>query len=291
MNTSELDKKYYYENLRVFPEKILLEKLLEYLYTETITKAGPMMVIDPEKAIGDLQSTLEKTRIAVEQGLKVILVGGSTDQGETSVVVPALQEVIDATDRDTILLSFPGSSRQVVKGVDAVLLLDLPQIYEVFEENKAVEEYFREERNLIIDRSRKFNVPLIPVTYIIFSAGRTTSVERATGIKGLAVDNSVSFQQAREYALRKCNPGKLVFLELGSNPVSWVNLSPIAEAIYEATGIVPIISGGINSPEKVATLTRNGTFPIGFGSLAENTLPENFKNVYSALRKAHPLTR
>lgn len=271
-------------------QQLSAEQLLQQEYIEAIQEAGPMLVVDPEKAAQDMVATLERVVIAVQNGIKIILMGGSTDSGEAEAVVPLLREVIETTESDTLILAFPGSSRQVVAGVDGVLLLNLPQILEVFAQNKTAEEYFKKEKETIITKSIELQLPLIPITYLIFNSGTPTSVEKATGINGLQVTDEESFQRALSYCLKDRKAGEQVFLELGSGPDTWVDLSPIAHAIYKVTGVLPIISGGVNSPEKVSILTRELPYPLGFGSLAEQTRPQDFEEIYKSLRKAHPLT-
>lgn len=258
----------------------------------TIEQAGPVMVIDPEKAIDDLPDTLERTRIAARLGLKVIIIGGSTDSGESTTVVPAVRDAIDEVDGPTRLLAFPGSSRQVVPGVHASLLLHLPQIYPVFAQRDKVEQFLSTEFMNIIAAANRNDIPLIPVQYILFHAGVPTTVEKITGISAInVIRDGMDIQAIMETMAPWCKPGELAMLELGSSPGRSINLAPIAEKVYEATGIIPLITGGINKPEHVRERTSGTRFPLGFGSLQENTPPDQFEEVYRAMRAAHPLTR
>lgn len=256
---------------------------------DIIQQAGPIMVIDPEKAVNDLDDTLERTKIAAAMGMKIILIGGSTDNGEADIVVPAVRNAIDAVAGKTLLLAFPGSSRQIAQGVHVALLLELPQIYKVFNQNRALETFLRGERDKIIQKCQKYGIPLVPVTYLLFSAGGPTSVEKVTGISGINVRGGVNVSQIMDVVAPWCNLGDLVFLELGSAPCQSISLAPIAYEVYEITRTLPIISGGINKPEHVQQITSVLPCPVGFGSLAENTPPERFDATYQGLLSAHPL--
>lgn len=259
-------------------------------FIDAIGQAGPIMVIDPEEAIDDLAETVERTKIAAQMGLKAILMGGSTDSGEAEVVVPHIRTAIDEAGAETVILGFPGSSRQIVAGIDCTLLLDLPQIYEVFAGNPQLEQYLRAQQAGIIQKTQALGVPLVPVKYILFSAGEPTSVEKATRINGIKVGPEMNVDAIMQTLEPWCHPGDQVFLELGSAPDSSVNLAPIAERVFALTGVIPIISGGIAGPDNVRVVTQDHPYPVGFGSLAEKTPADSFAAVYRSLREAHPLT-
>jgi len=254
-----------------------------------IQKAGPIMVIDPEKALKDLSNTAKRAAIASKLGMSVILIGGSTDSGEADVVVPEIRRALDSCGGNTLLLAFPGSSRQVVLGVHACMLLDLPQIYPVFEQNEKLKEHFLGERERIVHKCNVRRIPLVPVTYLLFSAGSPTSVEKVTGISGIKVRDDMDVGRVMETVGPWCKPGDQVFLELGSSPDQPINLAPIAREVFNATGVVPIISGGVSRAEHVRQITKELPYPVGFGSLAETTPPDQFSAVYQSLRASHPL--
>jgi heptaprenylglyceryl phosphate synthase len=258
---------------------------------EIIQRAGPIMVIDPEKAFYDMPDTIERTRIAVRMGMQAIIIGGSTDNGESFIVVPAIREAIDDVGGPTKLIAFPGSSRQVVKGVHASLLLHLPQIYDVFEKHPAAEPHFCGEFLRIIRRCQAIDVPIVPIQYLLFHAGVPTSVEKATKISAINVRDGIDLPAIIETVRPWCTPNQLVFLELGSAPDRSINLGPIAHEIHRMTNVIPIVSGGINKPEHVREITKTLPYPVGFGSLAEKTPVDQFEDVYRAFLAAHPLYR
>ena len=102
----------------------------------TIENAGPIMVIDPEEAYYDLENTLERVRIASGNGMDVMELGGSTDKyNEASVVIPQIRNAVEEVGGNTLLISFPGTGSQVIKGVDATFSLFLPQLDKVYREN------------------------------------------------------------------------------------------------------------------------------------------------------------
>lgn len=254
-----------------------------------IENAGPIMVIDPEKAYYDLDATLERVRIASQMGIEVIEIGGSTDKkNEAQSVIPRIKEAIKEVEGKTLLISFPGTGSQVIEGVDASLSLFMPQLDEVFRKNPQIAEIFTEQYFEIISKSRTLGVPIIPVTYLIFNAGKKTSVEKVTGIEGINVESGVNSGQIMEIISPWLKESDLVMLEAGSGPSKFVNLGPVAREVYEVMNITPIVTGGISSPEQMQEILQYIKCPIVFGSVGENTPPSEFGNLYQSFRNAHP---
>jgi heptaprenylglyceryl phosphate synthase len=257
-----------------------------------IETAGPIMVIDPEKAYYDLPATLEKVRIASRMGMSVMEIGGSTDQnGESETVIPETRKAIDEARGDTLLISFPGTSSQVVKGVDATFSLFLPQLDGIFRQRPQVAEILKAEYLTVIDRSRQLDIPLIPVTYILFNGGKKTSVEKATGVDAINVQNGADVGGIMKSISPWLDKGDLVMLEMGSGPDISVNLGPVAREVYEVTKVRPIVTGGINSPDIMREVTKYLETPVVFGSVGEQTSIDEFENLYEGFRVAHPFTR
>ncbi len=255
-------------------------------HLKRIERAGLIMVIDPEKAFEDLPKTAEKARIAVERGMEVIFVGGSTGKDEAGKVVSAVKATLESSQVTPLLIGFPGSSEQVVPGLDACLLLYLPQIFDVFRTDQRRRDYFAREYFRIIEKCSKLNLPLIPLKYILFSAGEPTSVEMVTGIKGINVCGDDHIERGSVRVTPWCQEGDLVFLELGSGAEP-VNLGPIAETVYSLTKVMPIVSGGIKTPDNVRAITENLPFPLGLGTLGEEARSEDFGELLEGLSEAH----
>lgn len=253
-----------------------------------IENAGPIMVIDPEVAYSDLNNTLERVKIASENGMEVMELGGSTDtNNEARTVIPQIRDAVKEIGGKTLITSFPGTSSQVVEGVDATFSLFLPQLDHVYRENPLTQflnrEYFE-----IIDRSRRLGVPVIPVTYILFNGGKKTSVEKATGIDAIKVQNGVNMELVMNTISPWLHENDLVMLEMGSGPGTFVNLGPVAREVYERTQVRPIVTGGVSLPEHIAKITEHIHSPVVFGSVAERTPPSLFKELYRNFRAVHP---
>ncbi len=257
-----------------------------------IEGAGLIMVIDPEKAFYDLEDTLKRIEIAARMGMKVILIGGSTDKkNEAGIVIPEVSRVIKRVERDTLVAAFPGTSSQVVESIDATFSLFLPQLDSVYRANPKAGEFLTGEYFKVIERSRQLGVPVIPVTYVLFNCGKPTSVEIATGIDAINVQNGVDVERNMKTIRPWLKHGGLVMLEAGSRPETSVNLGPVAEEVYKQTQVLPIVTGGIKSVELIRLITRNYPFPVVFGSVAEQTPPDYFGMLYREFMESHPLCR
>ena len=256
---------------------------------ERISEAGPIMVVDPEVAYYDLNDTLERVKIASMNGMEVMELGGSTDtNNEAETVIPQIRDAVREVGGNTLLISFPGTSSQVVEGVDATFSLFLPQLDSVYRNSPQIAQVLNEEYFEIIDRSRQLGVPIIPVTYILFNGGEKTSVEKATGIDAIKVQDGVDLNLVMNTLDPWLNPNDLVMLEMGSGPDTSVNLGSVAKNVYEKTRIRPIVTGGISSPKLMAEITRHIHSPVVFGSVAERTPPHLFGNLYRSFREFHP---
>jgi len=257
-----------------------------------IENAGPIMVIDPEKAYEDLDNTLARVKIASENGMKVMELGGSTDENKgAETVIPAIRDVVDKVGGDTLLISFPGTSSQVVKGIDATFSLYLPQLEEVTKTHPHIVEHLNGEYQGIIDRSKKLDVPVFPVTYILLNGGKATSVEEQTKINAIKVHEGLSVEKVMEEIKPWISEEELVMLEMGSSPETSVNLGPLAKEVDKITHVRPIVTGGISSPKLMREVTQHIHSPTVFGTIAENTPPERFEKLYMEFRNAHPSTR
>lgn len=254
-----------------------------------IENAGPIMVVDPEKAYYNLNDTLERVRIASRNGMEVMELGGSTNaNNEAETVIPLIREAVREVNGNTLLVSFPGTSDQVIKGIDATFSLWLPQLNSVFKKSPQIAQYLNREYLEIINRSNQLNIPIIPVTYILFNAGKKTSVEKATEIHALEVKERVNTELIMNTIEPWLNKDELVMLEMGSDPDKPVNLGPVATEVYKKTQVRPIITGGVSTPEHIKEITKHTPSPVVFGSVAENTPPYLFENLYKKLRNAHP---
>lgn len=254
-----------------------------------IEKAGPIMVIDPEVAYYDLDDTLERVRLASRNGMEVMELGGSTNaNNEAETVIPQIRGAVRGVEGNTLLISFPGTSSQVVEGVDVTFSLFLPQLDSVFRGSPQFAQHLSGEYFEVIDRSRRLGIPVIPVTYILFNGGERTSVEKATGIDAIRVQNGVNI----EVVMNAINPwldiNDLVMLEMGSSPDTSVNLGPVAREVYKKTQVRPIVTGGVDSTKLIAAITNHIDSPVVFGSVAERTPPHLFEELYRDFREIHP---
>ncbi|MFC1600689.1 hypothetical protein ACFL25_01265 [Patescibacteria group bacterium] len=290
LDNPEIMKKY--ESLRVkVYESECVAKIINRIRT-----AGPIMVVDPEKAYYDLEDTLERVRIFSRMGGRILEFGGSTDNNnEAEKVIPFVREVIDEIrdeDKgDTLIISFPGTSSQVVEGVDAVFSLFPPQLDEVFRQDEAMAQYWTAQYFGIIENGEELGVPVIPVTYILFNGGRPTTVEKQTGIRAIDVKDGVNVNGVMRTIKPWLSPGDLGMIELGSSPETSVDLSGVAEEVFEITKVPWIVTGGVNSVEHIRRVTRNRPFPVVFGSVAEKTPPDYFGMLCGEFIESHPLTQ
>lgn len=276
-----------YQNLRL---EATSEKITSIV--RRIENAGPIMVIDPEKAFYDLDDTLERVRIASRNGMDFIELGGSTnDNDEAETVIPRVREAVREVRGKTLLISFPGTSSQVVKGVDITFSLFLPQLDRVFREIPKIAQLLNREYFEIIDRSRQLGVPVIPVTYILFNGGKKTSVERATRIDAINVQDGIDIEPVMNTLDPWLNPFDLVMLEMGSGPDTHVNLGSVAREVYKRTQVRPIVTGGVSTPELMREITKYIPSPVVFGSVAERTPPNQFEELYRNFREVHPSCR
>lgn len=254
-----------------------------------IETAGPIMVIDPEVAFYDLNNTLERVRIASRNGMPVMELGGSTDaNNEAETVIPKIRDAVREVGGDTILISFPGTSSQVVEGIDATFSLFLPQLDGVYRKSPKKAEYFSGEYFEIINRSRQLDVPIFPITYILFNGGKMTSVEKATGIDAIRVQDGIDIDQVMNTINPWLDINDLVMLEMGSGPDTSVNLGLVAKEVRKITQVRPIVTGGVSSPELMGEITQHIHSPVVFGSVAERTPPEEFEELYRNFRASHP---
>lgn len=264
-----------------------------YSFVDLQQNAGAIMVIDPEEAgrcVDDLSDTCTKAEHFAMSGGKVIWCGGSTDNGEAQIVLPALRAAVDRAGSNTKIFAFPGSESQVALGADATLWLHMPQLYPVLELRPDLEKYFCSQFVAIAEKSRGLNIPVIPVNYILFNAGKPTTVERVTGITAFQVSEGIDEDAIMKELAPWCSPGMPFILELGSGPDKHVNLAPVGKRIYEATGVMPVITGGIKTAEIIRGITEELPFPTVFGTVAEKAKPEEFPTIYGSFRAAHPLT-
>ena len=115
-------------------------------FVQRIENAGPIMVIDPEKAYYDLDNTLERVKIASNNGMEVMELGGSTDANkEAETVIPQIRDAVREVGGKTLLISFAGTSSQVVEGVDATFSLFLPQLDSVYRKSPQTAQLLNEE--------------------------------------------------------------------------------------------------------------------------------------------------
>ncbi len=265
------------------------ESQITRAYVNWIENSGPTIVIDPEVALGDLDNTLQRVRIAATMGMKVMELGGSTNKNDAAKeVIPLIRKVVDDVGSDTLLVSFPGTSDQVVEGVHATYSLFLPQLDGVFKENPQIAEYFNTQYFEIIDNSQSLGVPVIPMPYILFNAGKPTTVERTTGIQGINVQDGVDTTAVMNEIAPWLGSNDLVMLEVGSAPERSVNLGGVAKEVYGITGVHPIVTGGVASPDIMRAITQEFVTPVVVGSTFERTPPEEFGKLYQAFRNAHP---
>jgi len=135
---------------------------------------------------------------------------------------------------------------------------------------------------------RQLGVPVIPVTYILFNGGEKTSVEKATGIDAIRVQDGIDIDQVMNTINPWLDTNDMVMLEMGSSPDTSVNLGPVAREVYERTQVRPIVTGGVSSPELMGEITKHIPSPVVFGSVGERTPPEEFGELYRNFRASHP---
>lgn len=251
-----------------------------------IGNAGIVMVLDPEEAQKDLADTLNRLGIASRMGIRAVLIGGSTDKNNAAAeTIPLMSGVVNKLERRPLRVSFPGTASQVIEG-DAVLSLFPPQMETA--KNPEIVEYYKRQYLEIIKRAKELDMPILPTTYILFNGGKPTSVEKVTGIEAIDVKNGVNAKEIMQIITPWLNPGDFGILEMGSRPETSVDLSEVAEKVMGITGVPWIVTGGVNSVKLIGRITRNHPFPIGFGSVVEQTPPYLCPMLFREFMEAHP---
>lgn len=257
-----------------------------------------VLVVDPEKAAESIENTTANVEVFIEEGGTKIIMGGSTDNGkddsESMRTARALDETIKRMQASVDVIAFPGSHRQVVPGVPT-MILHLPQIYtQVFRQHPEFETPFCAHYESIAAEALTRGGPAVATNYVLFNTGKITSVQKATGVHGYDLTEPLNLDKVAYEVMPHLRRG-LSILELGSSPEdnleNYHKMRHIGDLVIATTGLTPMITGGINSPERVAAVTRYNAFPLGVGTISEVLPPDEFRAIFREMKAAHYLNR
>jgi heptaprenylglyceryl phosphate synthase len=237
--------------------------------------------------------------IASEMGMSVGIIGGSTNRNnEAEKVVPRFRRALDKVEGDIALYYFVADKDQIVETepenqLDGTLSLFLPQLDEVFRRNPPQVAKKWSDRYLgVIGKSEELRIPIVPATYIILDTGGEglSEVQKQTGIRGIDISGGVNLAKVENVIDPWLKDGDLVILESGSG-ARFVNPGLIAKMVLDITGVKPVVTGGVSTREQMEEILKIIECSIVFGSVAENTSPREFPELYRGFRNAYSLLR
>lgn len=224
-------------------------------------------LIDPDK-----QESLQAAKLAercAKNGADAIMIGGSIMlENRFNETVKYIKKAVDIP-----VLIFPGVFNFICKDADALLNLSVlssrnPQFL--------IGEHVRT-AGLI----KKYNLPTIPVGYILVESGKMTSVQfmsNSTPIPHQKSDIAVAHALAGQYLGMK-----MIYLEAGSGAVYPVSDDMISK-VKENIDIPLIVGGGIREPETAAQKVLAGADILVTGTVLEKNLDDNhIKEIASAI--------
>lgn len=225
------------------------------------------VLIDPDKA-EDLNSLLQLVRLANENCIDMILVGGSL------VLTNNLSEIISQIREEVRIpvILFPGSPLQISPGADGILFLSL-----ISGRNP----------DLLIGHHvqaapllKNLGMEILPTGYMLINSGKTTSVAYVSNTTPIPDD---------KYALAACTAMagemlglKLLYLDAGSGAEKEISAKMIS-AVRRSVSIPIIVGGGINTPEKAEAALQAGADVLVIGNVLEKdpeALTEIAEKVY-----------
>jgi len=230
-------------------------------------RPGLFVLVDPDRT-----SAADAAQIAAaaeRDGAAGMLIGTSFDGGTgTSAVAKAIKEAC----RLPVLL-FPGSARQLVPDVDAVLLLSL-----VSGRNP---QYLIEEHVRSVPFFLQHKVPHISTAYLLVDGGRITAVESVSQTRPLPADKP---ELAAAHAVAGSLIGMAaVYLDAGSGARDPVQPC-IIESVRRAVSLPIFVGGGMRTPEQVGAARKAGADFVVVGSMIESDGADAIRALAAAAR-------
>jgi len=220
------------------------------------------LLLDPDH---DSPESLGETAAKGEEaGVRVILVGGSFigDDGFDDAVKAIKKRV-----KIPVVL-FPGGSRQVSRYADGILFMSLlsgrnPQ-------------YLIGEQVMSAPLIKRFQLPTLPMAYLLVESGIVTSAEFVSDTKPIPRDKP-KFAAAHAMAAELFGM-QAVYLEAGSGaklavPEEMIRMTSVS------VSIPIIVGGGITTPELAAKAAAAGAKAIVVGTAVERDGVEVLKEM------------
>jgi len=186
----------------------------------------------------------------------VLLVGGSLElRDRCAETVGAVKAAASVP-----VVIFPGNSRFVVEGADAVLFLSL-----VSGRNP---QFLIGEHVLAAPMLKRLGVEAIPTAYMLVESGRATSVEFMSATRPLPrakPDIAMAHALAAQYLGMK-----IAFFDAGSGADDHVPEELVA-AVAGYVDIPVMVGGGIRAPESAARLVASGARLVVTGDVVERS--------------------
>jgi len=225
------------------------------------------VLIDPDKS--NEKSIDALFSVSGIEAVDYIFVGGSLLVNDIDFTIG----LIKSNTRKPVII-FPGNAFQISSRADAFLLLSL-----ISGRNP---DMLIGHHVMAAPRLKKLGIPVVSTAYMLFDAGRTTSVQYMSNTQPLPIDKP-------EIAIATALAGELigmkqVYLEAGSGaayPVPNQIISDVARAVQ----IPVIVGGGIRSATQAGDAWNAGANLVVIGNAAETNpaLISQLANVRAAL--------
>lgn len=226
--------------------------ILKYLEGLKGRKKAFGWLIDPDKCEeGHIQTQLA---VANDAGVDVILVGGSLIFNHVNQLITKIKSL------STIpVVLFPGSTLQISKQADAILLLSL-----ISGRNP---EYLIGNHVIAAPFLKESRLEVIPTGYMLINGGQQTSVSYMSNTQPIPSDKP-------DIAMATAMAGEMlglrvIYMDAGSGALQPVPSKIIAAVASEIKGPL-VIGGGIRTPEDVRNAYDSGADLVIVGNATEN---------------------
>lgn len=222
------------------------DNVLDWLKTR-----GIAMLVDPD--VGDVSRWKELSFKAKENGVKLILVGGSFLHKDQ------LSECINSCKYSGLpVWIFPGFGDQISNQADGFLLLSLlsgrnPDLL--------IGQHVLKARTL-----RDAGIPILPTAYLLMDGGNPTTASYISNTMPIPANKP---QLAAATALAGQQLGmQLIYLDAGSGAMNPVN-ADVINAVSSETILPLFVGGGIRSVDQVKEAWNAGADWVVIGSAIE----------------------
>lgn len=227
-----------------------------YTYLQRVVKergAGFLPILDPDRVTP--AQAAEAAAKMENGGADALLIGTSLMLGDT--FDETIQRIKERTDIPLVI--FPGSSSQISRLADAMLLPSL-----ISGRNP---EFLIGQHVQAAWRLKESGLETIPMGYMLVESGTTTSVEFMSGTKPIPRSKP---EIAVAHALAGQLLGlKMLFLEAGSGALKPVPDEMIT-SVKRHVDVPLVVGGGIREPEVAAQKVAAGADLIVVGSALES---------------------